>query len=122
MCEILQEKTGGELSLKDLESTSGSSLSEGIQGVTEDTANLLASYLNAIRQDVSVIRNIHETMGFGDMPTLSVTAQAQLQQLNAIAENTRLGAEYARKIDEFLSGTLAGVITQGSGGKAIRIK
>lgn len=35
---------------------SGGSLSEGIKSITEDTANLLASYLNAIRSDVSQIR------------------------------------------------------------------
>lgn len=43
--------------LKDLlyaSSEAGDSLSSGIQGVTEDTAGLLASYINAIRQDVSI--------------------------------------------------------------------
>lgn len=33
-------------------------LSKGIQAVTEDTAQLLGSYLNAIRQDVAISRNI----------------------------------------------------------------
>lgn len=35
------------------EETSDGSLGNGIKGITEDTANLLASYLNAIRADVS---------------------------------------------------------------------
>ena len=38
------------------EEDSGSGLSKGIQNVTENTANLLASYINAIRADVSVKR------------------------------------------------------------------
>lgn len=45
--------------LKDLlagSESAGEGLAKGIQGVTEDTANLLASLLNAIRQDVSVNR------------------------------------------------------------------
>lgn len=104
------------------EDTSSSTLSAGIQGVTEDTANLLGSYLNAIRQDVSVMRHLQESLGGNLFPTMSVTAQAQLQQLNAIAENTRLNAEYAKRIDNFLNGTLSGVITNGNGGRAIRIK
>lgn len=121
---LIQERSGGRLSLKDMEDTSssGDTLSAGIQGVTEDTANLLGSYLNAIRQDVSVIRHLQESLGGNLLPTISVTAQAQLQQLNAIAENTRLNAEYAKRIDNFLNGTLSGVITNGNGGRAIRIK
>ena len=38
------------------------SLAEGIKGITEDTANLLASYLNAIRADVSFGRIQWEQM------------------------------------------------------------
>lgn len=37
-------------------------LGAGIKGITEDTANLLASYLNAIRADVSYSREIWERM------------------------------------------------------------
>ena len=92
--------------------------SSSIQGVTEDTANLLGSYLNAIRQDVSVQRNVMENIGSNLLPTISITAQAQLQQLNAIAANTLANANAAKEIRELF----AGVITTGSGGKAIRIK
>lgn len=38
------------------ESEGSNGLANGIQGVTEDTANLLASYINAIRADVSASR------------------------------------------------------------------
>ena len=37
-------------------------LGDGIKGITEDTANLLASYLNAIRADVSYAKVIWERM------------------------------------------------------------
>lgn len=101
---------------------SQSGLTSSIQGVTEDTANLLGSYLNAIRQDVSVQRNIMENIGSNLLPTISITAQAQLQQLNAIAANTLANANAAEAIRSFLQNDFAGVITQGNGGKAIRIK
>lgn len=97
-------------------------LSSSIQGVTEDTAILLGSYLNAIRHDVSVKRNLLENIAGNLLPTISVTAQAQLQQLNAIAVNTANNAKAAEAIQVFLQGTLASVITQGKDGKAIRIK
>lgn len=42
--------------------TEEGSLGTGIKGITEDTANLLASYLNAIRADVSYARVIWERM------------------------------------------------------------
>jgi hypothetical protein len=49
--------------LKGAEDTSDEgSLGTGIKGITEDTANLLASYLNAIRADVSYARVIWERM------------------------------------------------------------
>lgn len=101
---------------------SKSGLTSSIQGVTEDTANLLGSYLNAIRQDVSVQRNVMENIGNNLLPTISITAQAQLQQLNMIAENTRRNAEAASAIQSFLQNDLSGVITTTSGGKALRVK
>lgn len=41
---------------------SGASLANGIKSITEDTANLLASYINAIRSDVSQIRSMQAGM------------------------------------------------------------
>lgn len=97
-------------------------LSASIQGVTEDTANLLGSYLNAIRHDVSVKRELLENIAGNLLPTISITAQAQLQQLNAIVSNTKISADAAESIRGFLQDTFAGVITQGKSGKAIRIQ
>lgn len=41
---------------------SSKSVSSGIKGIQEQTADLLASYINAIRQDVSVIRMQEDTL------------------------------------------------------------
>lgn len=78
----------------DLSDTSSASMSGSIKGITENTGDLLAAYLNAIRADVSVIRQLTSTV----FPELNVTATAQLQQLNMIAENTRRNAESAEVI------------------------
>ncbi len=116
------DKLGYDIFGPDDQEGSSSGLSSSIQGVTEDTANVLGSYLNAIRQDVSVSRHFMENISVNLLPTLSVTAQAQLQQLNVIAENTRINAEAAESIRSFLYDTLSGVIVSTSGGKAFRIK
>lgn len=42
------------------EAAETNSVGSGIKGITEDTANLLASYINAIRADVSIIRGLQE--------------------------------------------------------------
>ena len=49
--------------------------------------------MNAMRQDVSVKRMLQEKFFNDDFPEMSVIAQAQLRQLNAIEESTRRTAE-----------------------------
>ena len=59
------------------------------------------------------------------LPTMSITAQAQLQQLNAIADNTKINADAALEIQKSaiaIQTSLLSVITQGKSGKAIRIQ
>ena len=94
--EAFDKATGGALAATGESETSG--LSKGIQGVTEDTANLLASYLNATRQDVSVKRILQEKFFNEEFPKMSLIAQAQLQQLNAIARNTERNAQFTEEI------------------------
>lgn len=74
------------ISLEDTTSSNG--LSKGIEGVTEDTANLLGSYINGIRLDVSAKRVLLEKIGNDILPKYNVLAEAQLTQLRAIADNT----------------------------------
>lgn len=109
--------TGG-----DKESSSG--LSKGIQSITENTADLLASYINAMRSDLSVIRSIVEQKsGESDsnyfvymsdiirvlsghsslFETNNTIALAQLQQLTMIVSNTSRTADSNDKILEAVS-------------------
>lgn len=79
-----------------------SSASNTIKGISEQTADLLASYINAIRADVSVNRvtllNIlYALQGQTEMPAV---ARAQLQQLEIIATNTGITAENTAAINE----------------------
>lgn len=84
------KKTG-----KSLEKTNASNtLSKGIQeNITEETANILASYINGIRADVSVKRALLEKWGNEILPKYNVIAEQQLTQLRAIANNTLRSAQ-----------------------------
>lgn len=71
------------------ETTTSNTLSKGIQeSITEDTANILASYLNSIRADVSIKRALLEKLGNEIFPKYNILAEQQLTQLRAIANNT----------------------------------
>lgn len=94
--EAFDKATGGALAATGESDTSG--MSKEIQGTTEDTANLLGSYLNAMRQDVSVKRMLQEKFFNDDFPKMSVIAQAQLRQLNEIARNTERNAQFTEEI------------------------
>lgn len=78
-------------------------LSKGIQGVSEDTANLLASYINSVRQDVSMERTLIEQLVASDVPRINYLVEAQLTQLNAIAANTLRNANAADKIYDLMN-------------------
>lgn len=95
---------------------SGSGLTGEIKGVTEDTAQRLASLLNAIRQDSGVNR-----LAFAEMKNIlsefnrgSIEANSYLNKIN---ENTRLTAENTAAIVRAFN-DVTGV---GSQGKALRI-
>ena len=83
---------------------SGSSASSSIKNITESTADLLASYINAIRADVSVnkatlMQLLTVVQGQSEMP---VIARAQLVQLEQIARNTNKNANFAEDIYNLL--------------------
>jgi hypothetical protein len=99
--KLLQDEYG--VSMKDEDS---SGMTKTIQGVTEDTADLLASYINAIRADVSMKREYLREITDEYMPHFSVVAEAQLRQLEAIAINTENNARYANDIKEMLSSNI----------------
>lgn len=76
------------------ETNASNTLSKGIQeNITEETANILASYINGIRADVSVKRALLEKWGNEILPKYNVIAEQQLTQLMAIANNTLRSAQ-----------------------------
>lgn len=117
----VDNRTGGKLSANG----SSSSMSSSIKGLTEETGSLLASYINAIRADVSMSRDMLKQVVEVAFPQMNVLAEQQLKQLKAIVQqaklieaNTRSNAEAAKNIQSALNS----VLTLGNGGKAVRIK
>ena len=103
----MEKKYG--ISMKEEEEDSGSGLSKGVQNVTENTANLLASYINAIRADVSVKREYVRRLVEELFPAYNVIAQAQLQQLTMIQINTAKNVEFVEEIRDILHRNINGV-------------
>ena len=79
--------------LKETNSTS-SGLSKSIEGVTESTADLLASYLNATRADVSLIAM--------NIPIQNGLAQSQVQHLESIARHTEAIERHTATMEVYL--------------------
>lgn len=103
----MEKKYG--ISMKEEEEENGSGLSKGIQNVTENTANRLASYINAIRADVSVKREYVRRLVEELFPAYNVIAQAQLQQLTMIQINTAKNVEFVEEIRDILHRNINGV-------------
>jgi hypothetical protein len=82
------------LDLRD--NSSSSSTKNSIKSITEETADILASYLNAVRLDVSVIREMQGKF----IPEMSEIAKSQLTQLNLISQNTLRNADAAERIEK----------------------
>ena len=85
--------------LKD--SSSSGSTGSSIKSITENTADLLASYINAIRADVSIDRNmiaVHFPQFLNALNSCSTLAQSQVTLQTQIAANTLRSAEAAEKI------------------------
>lgn len=78
---------------------SSSSSRNSVKGITEEAGDLIASYLNAIRLDCSVMRAEQAKY----YPEMSEIAKSQLTQLNAIAQNTLRNADAAERIDRTVS-------------------
>lgn len=110
--KVLKEKYG--ISMKDTSEKSG--MTAGIQSVTEDTADLLASYINAIRASVAMNEGRWERLLGESLPQISVIAQSQLDCQRQIAENTLRGAVAAEAIMKSSNeiSRLLSRVTQGS--------
>lgn len=75
----------------DLSENGSLSVSNSIKGINEETADLLASYINAIRLDVSVNREniILIAEAVKNLPNLNVIAQSQFEQLTTLVSLAR---------------------------------
>ena len=87
------------------EEEKSSTASSSIKGITEQTADLLASYVNAIRADVSIIRGT-QVIYLPSIATAvqhtSAMADIQVMNLQQIADNTRRNADAADKIYDIM--------------------
>ncbi|MDE7345414.1 MAG: hypothetical protein K2N48_01585 [Muribaculaceae bacterium] len=111
--DAINNATGGMLN--DTEK-SKSGTTKGLQSLTENTGDLLASYVNGIRGDTSVIRLNWDKLMESALPQMNVIAEAQLTAQRQIAENTlrnaiaaeairssaELMAKYSKSIDDRL--------------------
>ena len=83
----------------DMREDGSSSATNSVKSITEETADLLASYVNSIRLDLSVVREMQGKF----LPEMSEIAKSQLTQLNLIAQNTLRNADAAERIDKTVS-------------------
>lgn len=97
--EYMEKKYG--VSMKEEAESSG--LSRDIEGVTENTANLLASYLNSVRADVSMKLQLVRQIVDEHFPRMNLLAEAQLTELKAISRNTANNVELVTEIRDMLN-------------------
>jgi hypothetical protein len=105
LAQVLDKTFGDQgYDIKNTDS-SGSSASNTIKGVTETTADLMASYINAIRADVSVNRVTLQgiLVAVQTQTEMPVIARAQLQQLEMIARSTATTAANTEAINEIFA-------------------
>ena len=94
------------------------SVSNSIKSITEDTGDILASYLNQCRADLSVVRNLHERY----YPQFSEIGNAQIIQMKAIAQNTLRNAEAAERIEVAVNSLDSNMRAVINGTKSFNIK
>lgn len=90
---------------------SSSSSRNSVKSITEETGDLIASYLNSIRlycaEDNTNLKQLAE-LAKSELPEMSVIAKSQLAQLNAIAQNTLRSADAAEHIDYLFNSVING--------------
>lgn len=95
--DAINEATGGMLN--DTEK-SKDGMTKGLQSLSENTGDLLASYVNDGRASLSAIRTYLENYLNSSLPQMNIIAEAQLTAQRQIAENTLRNAVAAEAILE----------------------
>lgn len=100
-------------------SGSGSnSVGSGIKSITEETASLLASYINAIRADVSTIRNFYEN-GFEGIAAFGAALPTLNDYLAQVSANTY---DTAQNTNRILSELQSVIGAPGTSGMVVRVE
>ena len=93
-------------------SDNDSSLSAGVKGITETQADLLASYMNGMRGDLSLLRD-NQIVRLQEISAAcvrgNVLAEQQVAHLNQIATNTGQNAISTREIYDLLRNNINGM-------------
>lgn len=90
------------------------SMGSGIKNsITEETGSLLASYINAIRADVSYLRALQEK-GWSDIATIGASIPTLNDYLNQVAANTYDTAQNTQRILSELQSVIGAPGTSGS--------
>lgn len=99
---------------------SGNSLGNGIKSITENTASLLASYINAIRADVSVMRGLQEKY-LAQIGTIfdGAVTPSLAEYMQQIAANT---FNMAERTGSILSELQSVIGAEGSSGSIVRVQ
>lgn len=86
----------------DLSATGDGSVTNGIKNITEETADLLASYVNAIRLDVSV--NRAQVKDIGELLKMRLPEMGQIQkaQLGQLTQIVMLAEARNEKLDRMM--------------------
>lgn len=86
----------------DLSATGDGSLTNGIKNITEETADILASYVNAIRLDVSV--NRAQVKDIGELLKMRLPEMGQIQkaQLGQLTQIVMLAEARNEKLDRMM--------------------
>ncbi len=94
------------------------SVGSGIKSITEDTANLLASYINAMRSDLSIMRGLQEK-GWGYIESFG----ASLPTLNDyIAQIAATNFDIAQSNQSILSEIQSVIGAPGTSGMVVRVE
>lgn len=119
--DAINGRLGGALT----DTSSSSTITGSAKSLTEETGSLLASYLNAIRADVSIQRELMAQLASEYLPTTNALLEGQVVQLSQIVRNTDLIAQNTAACNELVGdirNQINSVVAVGSGGKAVRIK
>ena len=115
--EEIAKKKG--ITLKD--ESSSSSASGSIKNITEDKADLLVSYMNATRSDVSVQKLQLEKISKEILPDFSNTFGGMLASLKKIEEYTKKSADNSDAITKVMAKLDNAMAVSNTGGYRLKI-